>query len=424
MIYGISNQVKFIHKFHDYSIVELTNDLLMPINPVVTCIIDGISNRLPFEKLPLLLKKTFNLPNQSEDQLLEAISDFVSGPVGSILLSKFVETEPLTNTIKTGINGKQYPVELSVELTSTCNLYCHHCYKKADSKISHICTDKFMDFMNSINNKVAKIHFTGGEPLLHPDFEQITKFASERFFCKLSSNGLKISEVSEDVLRNFEGISLSLYGLSDTQYKERTGNPNGYTLFKNSCMSLRKLEIPFTINIVLNKNNFTELENYVKQAIEFGAKVFHVGQPLLSGRLFSKSASNDPWMLNLDEIRSVYRLLRILEVKYRNSINILQWQRDVYSNKTPDNFHIKNLEQNHCFICGAGSTRWTLTENLMLKPCPLLSHEDFVISDLDKFDEIVSGNLCIDWAGIRTSFVNKCSTMGVDSSSVCERITL
>ena len=73
---------------------------------------------------------------------------------------------------------------LFFELTDSCNLRCRHCGSNCEPKNARYAdTDMILDLIRQLKvdfkDREPRICLTGGEPLLHPDFEKITNAINE-----------------------------------------------------------------------------------------------------------------------------------------------------------------------------------------------------------------------------------------------------
>ena len=95
--------------------------------------------------------------------------------------------------------GLQAPSELTVMITTGCNLCCHHCWPQAEpvSKavyISPVAIDSLVDNFSRMG--VHNFCITGGEPLTHPNFDQIITSVAGKDEVKqiyLQTNGTTLS---------------------------------------------------------------------------------------------------------------------------------------------------------------------------------------------------------------------------------------
>lgn len=118
------------------------------------------------------------------------------------------------------------PRELMVELTTSCNYNCIHCFRNSilESEI-----DKYMDtetfkslVKQAYNAKVYKISISGwGEPLIHPmilDF--ISEFKKHGFRVLLNTNGYLLSEYARELYNlGVDTIYVSIDSIREELYQ-------------------------------------------------------------------------------------------------------------------------------------------------------------------------------------------------------------
>ena len=107
---------------------------------------------------------------------------------------------------------KTKPVSLIIFLTERCNARCSFCFidfnnKESQNKNNEINVDNYYSMAKSLKNSLHHLNFTGGEPFLRADFDQIISNFID--ICELSSivistNGSypkKIRKFLDDVCR-------------------------------------------------------------------------------------------------------------------------------------------------------------------------------------------------------------------------------
>lgn len=89
---------------------------------------------------------------------------------------------------------------LNCYLTNACNLRCAHCFMKSGQKLrNELSLEDWKRILNEFHQEGGEaVTFTGGEPLMNPNFEEIVKFAS--------SQGLSVTVLSNGILWNKEKI--------------------------------------------------------------------------------------------------------------------------------------------------------------------------------------------------------------------------
>lgn len=149
--------------------------------------------------------------------------------------------------------------------TRTCNLRCRHCYMDSDAKkySDELTTDEAKKFIDDLADfKVPVLLFSGGEPLMRPDFFELAAYAAEKKVRPtLSTNGTLITrEVAEKIKSIGVGyVGISLDGLREVNDKFR-GVKGAYQKamegIKNCVAVGQRVGLRFTIN----RHNFEELD--------------------------------------------------------------------------------------------------------------------------------------------------------------------
>lgn len=150
--------------------------------------------------------------------------------------------------------------------TKTCNLKCRHCYMSSDNKKyqNELTTQEAKNFIDDLADfHVPVLLFSGGEPLIRPDFFELAEYAQAKGVRPtLSTNGTLITrEVAQrikDIGVGYVGISLD--GLQDVndQFRGVEGAFQKAMAGIQNCVAVgQRVGLRFTIN----HHNIQELEN-------------------------------------------------------------------------------------------------------------------------------------------------------------------
>lgn len=172
---------------------------------------------------------------------------------------------PKAHEAKNGVSEGRGPVVVW-NCTKTCNLKCVHCYARSEAikyqnELTHeeglALIDQLAEF------KVPVILFSGGEPLLRPDFFELANYAASKGIRPtISTNGTCITpEVAEKLKAMGVGyVGISLDGNESTHDKFR-GKEGAYKLairgIRNCVATGQKVGLRFTIT----KDNFRDLNS-------------------------------------------------------------------------------------------------------------------------------------------------------------------
>lgn len=150
--------------------------------------------------------------------------------------------------------------------TRTCNLKCRHCYMSSDAKKyqNELTTAEAKQFINDLADfNVPVLLFSGGEPLIRPDFFELADYAAKKGVRPtLSTNGTLITpEVArkiKDIGVGYVGISLD--GLREVNDKFR-GKAGAFEAAMNGIKNCVAVDQRVGLRFTINHHNIQELEN-------------------------------------------------------------------------------------------------------------------------------------------------------------------
>lgn len=107
------------------------------------------------------------------------------------------------------INASKY---LNIYLTNACNLHCTHCFMNAGKMLQEELTvEKWKEVLSAFYQTGGEfVTFTGGEPTMYKDFEEVVIFAHQQ--------GLKVTVLSNGLLWSDENIARIKPYLDEIQF--------------------------------------------------------------------------------------------------------------------------------------------------------------------------------------------------------------
>jgi pyrroloquinoline quinone biosynthesis protein E len=169
------------------------------------------------------------------------------------------------------------PYALTAELTHRCPLHCPYCsnpleLQKRDQELS---TDEWLSVLDQASELgVVQVHFTGGEPLLRPDLEQLVRHARELgLFVNLITSGVGLTEgrVRQLSEAGIDSIQLSLQAAS-ADLADSIAGIKTYDLKRQAARWIRAHGLALNMNVVLHRGNLHQLEEMIELCAEWGAQ--------------------------------------------------------------------------------------------------------------------------------------------------------
>ena len=182
--------------------------------------------------------------------------------------------------------GGRFPLSVSLELTSRCNLNCAHCYinQPANDPVARQRELTTAQVKRVIDDMAAAgvlfLTLTGGEPLLRPDFAEIYTYASQKgLLVILFTNGTLLSDEILRLLIDIRpySIDISIYGATAPVFERVTRHPGSYARCYRAIEQILEAGLPLSLKSELMTLNAHELEPMKAIAESLGVKFRYDG---------------------------------------------------------------------------------------------------------------------------------------------------
>ncbi len=186
-----------------------------------------------------------------------------------------------------------FPLVISWELTMACNLRCCHCASSAGlARANELtlaeCLDICAQFPALLVREVA---FTGGEPLLRPEWPAIaTRLKKSRICTQIITNGLSLTPDTIAKMRDtgIDALGVSLDGREATHNRIR-GCDGLYARVLAGIERVLHADIPVTVITTANAWNLDEIPSLFELLKSVGVKRWQI-QPIFPLGRSSESA--------------------------------------------------------------------------------------------------------------------------------------
>ncbi|MCK4285438.1 MAG: radical SAM protein [Candidatus Lokiarchaeota archaeon] len=260
------------------------------------------------------------------------------------------------------------PLTAEIKITERCNLRCKYCdVWKNQSNPHDIPVQQLDKVLNSLRNIGVRIlTLTGGDPLLHPQLNDIISLAKKKDFRVHIITKFLTNEKAINLLKiGISCIILSLDTIDPIIYKNLTGKDFNDAKIALTSLLNAKTKYPskdIAVNCVINKYNIGNLEYFVKYLTKYGNSMFLINlQPyqrnptILDDILIPNS---DLYPIFVEEIN---KLIEMKEIGYpiTDSFTFLR--------NIPDFLFFNKLSKE--IKCKTGYVGVYINNNLEVYPC-------------------------------------------------------
>jgi mycofactocin radical SAM maturase len=194
-------------------------------------------------------------------------------------------------------NGLRAPVNVTWEITLKCNLRCVHCLSNSGDVVKdELNTAECMKLIDDLTAlKVFQVNIGGGEPFMREDFLDLLDYSHKKGLVTcVSTNGITIDNSISNRLSSMDMLYLqvSLDGV-DEETNDRIRGKGTYRKILDAMETLATNGVRFSINTVLTRINYDQLESLRSLAGRYGAEL-RVSRFRPSGRGKSSKAELGP----------------------------------------------------------------------------------------------------------------------------------
>lgn len=252
------------------------------------------------------------------------------------------------------------PISFYLALTDRCNYACTHCSAKGRIIGKELTTQEWKDTISDLQEMgVAIIGFTGGEPLLREDLEELITSIDDRSITYVFTNGAGLSSARAQALKRagLFGIGISLDSPQPCTNDDIRGSKGAFDAALAAMEHASAAGLYVMAQTVLRRNMLhpSERENLIKLfklAKSHGAREVRLLEPICSGNLLA--ADNPEGIFYTDEDRQA----------------IIKLQEDMNrSFSFPKITAFAHTEDADHYGCGAGNQHSYISPDGQLYPC-------------------------------------------------------
>jgi len=185
------------------------------------------------------------------------------------------------------------PFLVALNLTRRCNLACAHCYMDAGTRDAPTKDELSTDEVKAVIDDVAALSdetmvvFTGGEPLVRKDLDQLIAHAAHRGLMPvIGTNGTLLTETRAEQLKQagLQGAGISIDSLDPDFHDQFRGKAGSWEQAMEAIDACRKTKLRFQIHFSVTDDNAHELDDMISFAKASKAFVLNIFFLVCTGR--------------------------------------------------------------------------------------------------------------------------------------------
>lgn len=328
-------------------------------------IIFSCDGKTPLKNIVKVLYQVYRIPEQKVYLTLDSLlqKDLIS-----------YAFEPMFSLTFPSFGGSRdyfVPLHLFLELTDSCNQFCQHCYRESSpQRNSFMDKENFAALIETLGLEGTLVaEFTGGEPLLHPDFAEMLALACEYMeTVSIITNGTLLSGRIISLIKELSQqgskilVSLTLNSYIEEKHDSFVGLRGSYQKVLQSLRQLAAANIPVRVSMNVTRDNLQEMIATAEIAFKNGATIFAAapvneeGRARTSGICFKE---DEDWE-SFDKA--------FLDLKRTFSEKVFVLPEPV-------------LNEIYQYTCGAGTKTVAVSPDGNVRPC-VLFEQDFSMGNV------------------------------------------
>jgi pyrroloquinoline quinone biosynthesis protein E len=227
------------------------------------------------------------------------------------------------------------PYWLLAELTYRCPLHCAFCYNPVDYAgiRDELDTAGWVAVMREARAMGAvQLGFSGGEPLLRDDLEELVAEAHRLgFYTNLITSGVGLTEPRIAALKQagLDHIQLSFQD-STRELNDFLSSTKTFDLKKKVAALIKKYDYPMVMNCVLHRHNLAHVDKIIEMALELDAEYLELANTQYYGWAMKNQQQLMP---TLAQVREAEQVVQQYREKIGNRCKLLFVIPDYYEDR-------------------------------------------------------------------------------------------
>lgn len=169
------------------------------------------------------------------------------------------------------------PLSVNFNICTRCGFACQYCYHPLPAVNEYISLDRLKDIFKEMHDiHIESVLFTGGDPMLRPDIDEVMiEAAKAGLFFTLSTKSI----LSDDRIRRLhdeaglDRFLLSIDSFSAQTVHDLIGAPLDYVdRFRHMIGTMQALEMDARLKSVFTSVNGDEIDDYLQNLVELNTR--------------------------------------------------------------------------------------------------------------------------------------------------------
>jgi PqqA peptide cyclase len=212
--------------------------------------------------------------------------------------------------------NKVVPYAVLMELSHRCPLQCPYCTNpiQLERASGELTTEEWKRVMDeAVEMGVLHVHFSGGEPTVRKDLEDIIAHAAKLgLYSNLITSGVLLDEkrVHRFAELGLDHVQISFQDSTSEVGDWVAGYDGAHEKKKQVSRWVREADMPLTVNAVMHRHNLHHLEEMIQMAVDLDAERIEVAQVQYYAWAFRNRTAFLPTREELDRAVEIVREAR------------------------------------------------------------------------------------------------------------------
>lgn len=227
------------------------------------------------------------------------------------------------------------PLWLLAELTYACPLQCPYCSNPLDyaRQKGELDTAEWLDVLRQARAMGAtQLGFSGGEPLLRRDLEELIASARELgYYSNLITSGIGMDAARVGAFRaaGLDHIQIS-FQASDEELNNFLGGTDSFRHKLAMAREIKRQGYPMVLNVVLHRENIDQIADILDLCAELGADYVELANTQYYGWGFH---NRDLLLPSRAQLRRAEAIARDYKVRYQGRMRVIFVVPDYYAER-------------------------------------------------------------------------------------------